>query len=285
MKYLIIILTVLFYSCNASHKAKSNLSNSKLVFFDDFANGSLDRSKWNVETDIHVNGELQEYVDSSATIGFFKGDAFGAVNGALELRPVFVPTFKGKDGGQYNFISGRINTQRKVETTYGKISARIKLTPGDGLWPAWWMLGNGEWPGTGEIDIMENVGDSRWINSAVHGPGYSGDKGPVNRLYFDGNDNITNWHIYAVEWTPDEMHFTCDGKTIFRQSKKDIVFKGKWSYDNPKYLILNFAVGGIYPFNVTGTKEPYYGLPLSTLEKIKKGECRMLVDWVKVEKL
>ncbi|MEO8403524.1 MAG: hypothetical protein ABI480_02975, partial [Chitinophagaceae bacterium] len=120
----------------------------EVVFFDDFSAPTLDRTKWNVRiTGGTVNNEQQAYVDSSATINIVHGAAAeGAGNGALELRPVYSPGFTTKEGKTFDFISGRIDTRAKVEFKYGTASARIKLTDGAGLWPAWWALGQGRWP-------------------------------------------------------------------------------------------------------------------------------------------
>lgn len=261
-------------------------SNSTYVFFDDFSGSKLDTSKWNTEiTGMHFNNELQAYVDSSATISFVKGtEAEGAENGALVIQPRFTPGFVTRDGQKFDFISTRLNTKGKFETAYGTIAARIKLTEGAGLWPAWWMLGNGGWPETGEIDIMEYIGEKDWASAAVHGKGYSGDAGLVNRLYFPANNDVTQWHVYAVDWTPDSLVFKYDDIPMFRVTKPMTQFFGTWAFDNPKYLILNFAVGGIYPYKINGVKEPYYGLPAATFEAIKNNKSKMLVDWVKVTK-
>ena len=247
----------------------------RVVFFDDFSGKTLDRNKWNVEVSgMHVNNELQGYVDSSATIYL--------ENNALVLRPLYSPGFVSKDGQHFDFVSGRINTRGKFDFKYGTAEARIRLSDGQGLWPAWWMLGNGAWPATGEVDIMEYVGEKDWASAAVHGPGYSGDKGPVAKAYFDKGNDVTQWHIYAVDWTPDSLIFKYDGRKMFGISKTYISPMGKWAFDNNKYLILNFAVGGVYPAKVNGIKTPYYGLSASTLEEIKKQQARMWVDWVKV---
>lgn len=256
------------------------------IFFDDFSAGALDTTKWNTEvTGMHVNNELQAYVDSGAVIKFVSGaEAEGAVNGALVLQPHYAPGYTTKDGQKFGFVSGRINTKNKVEFAYGSASARIKLTEGSGLWPAWWMLGNGNWPETGEIDIMEYVGEKDWASAAVHGKGYSGDAGLVNRLYFTTNNDVTDWHIYTVDWAPDSLIFKYDGTLLLRVTKPMTQFFGEWAFDNPKYLILNFAVGGVYPFKINGIKEPYYGLAASTLDSIKKGKSKMLVDWVRITK-
>jgi beta-glucanase (GH16 family) len=247
----------------------------KVIFFDDFTGGRLDRSKWNAETTgMHVNGELQAYVDSNATIYL--------ENNQLVLRPLFASGFKTKDGQQFDFISGRINTKSKFEFKYGTAEARIKMTDGAGLWPAWWMLGNGSWPDSGEVDIMEYVGEKDWTSAAVHGPGYSGETPFVNRLYFDRNKDITHWHIYAVDWTPDSLVFKYDGRPMFRVTRPMASHYGKWAFDSNKFLILNFAVGGVYPAKINGIKNPYYGLPDPTLDQIKNEQAKMWVDWVRV---
>lgn len=261
-------------------------SAGKIVFFDDFTGTKLDRNKWNVEvTGMHVNNELQAYVDSAATLFVVNGKAAeGAKNGALLLRPLASPDFKTKDGQQFNFISSRVNTKGKFDFKYGTAEARIKLTAGAGLWPAWWMLGNGKWPETGEVDIMEYVGEKDWAGAAVHGPGYSGETPFVNRQYFAAGNEATEWHVYAVEWTPEVLNFKYDGKLMFRVTRHMTDNYGKWAFDTNKHLILNYAVGGAYPAKVNGVKSPAFGLPESTAELIRNKEAKMLVDWVKVTK-
>jgi len=255
----------------------SNNAQSQTIFFDDFSGPKLDRNKWNVEiTGTTNNHEQQAYVDSSSTIYID--------NGILVIQPRYVPGFKTPEGKTFDFISGRINTKKKLEFTYGEFSAKIRLTEGAGLWPAWWLLGNGRWPDAGEIDIMEYIGESDWASSAVHGPGYSGETPFVNRLYFPGNNDVTHWHVYAVDWTPDSLIFKYDGIPMFRVTRSMVEHYGKWAYDNPEFLVLNFALGGGYPVKINGVKSPYFGLPASTVDAIKKGRCKLMVDWVKVVK-
>ncbi|HTI07230.1 MAG TPA: glycoside hydrolase family 16 protein [Puia sp.] len=247
----------------------------KVVFFDDFAGTTLDRSKWNAEvTGMHVNGELQAYVDSTATIS--------VENNMLVLHPRYTEGYVTRDGQQFDFISGRINTKSKFDFRYGTAEARIKVSEGAGLWPAWWMLGSGEWPETGELDIMEFIGEKDWVSAAVHGPGYSGETPFVNRLYFSGNNDATQWHVYALDWTPDSLIFKYDGKPMFRVTKIMANHYGKWAFDNNKYLIVNFAVGGVYPAKINGIQHPYYGLSSSALDLIKSNKAKMWVDWVRV---
>jgi len=254
-------------------------SNKKVLFFDDFTSANLDRSKWNVIiTGDHFNDELQAYIDSASTL-FVE-------NGCLVFRPQYSPGFITKDGKRFDFTSARITTQNKFDFAYGTAEAKIKLTKGSGLWPAWWMLGNQIWPATGEIDIMENIGESDWANVAVHGPGYFGETPFVNRQYFNASNDVTNWHVYAVEWSPTEMIFKYDGIVMYKVSKTMINHYGKWVFDEPKHLLLNFAVGGIYPAKINGIKGKgvKYGLPESTAELIKNSKVKMWVDWVKVSR-
>src|ERR1044071_7776859 len=145
------------------------------LFFDDFSTGQLDRSKWNViVTGRSVNNDQQAYIDSADTITVGGGpETAGAENGALIIRPRRRPGFKTPEGRTFDFISGRLESRSKFEFTYGTAAARIKLTAGAGLWPAFWALGTGRWPDTGEMDILENVGDATGTNFALHGPGAS----------------------------------------------------------------------------------------------------------------
>ncbi len=272
--------------CTPVKNSAGSKAAAEVVFFDDFSGTGIDRSKWNVVvTGGTVNNEQQAYVDSAATIYFANGaQAEGAGNGALVLHPRFSAGFTTKEGKKFDFISGRINTRNKVEFTYGTAAARIKMTKGAGLWPAWWLLGNGRWPESGEIDIMEYVGEKDWTGIAVHGPGYSGETPLVNKVYFEKGNDVTEWHVYSVTWTEDSILFFMDDKLIYRATRPMVEHYGKWVFDNPKYLILNFALGGAYPFKTNGVKAPYNGIPESTVNLIKEGKSKMMVDWVRITK-
>ncbi len=279
-----IVLTHVTYAQSTATKKHSNGSSSQTIFFDDFSGSALDRSKWNVRiTGETVNNEQQAYVDSSATIFIAKGNkAAGAKNGALVIQPRFSPGFTTKEGKKFDIISGRIDTRGKVEFTYGTVAARIKMSEGTGFWPAWWILGTGRWPETGEIDIMEFIGQKEWTNAAMHGPGYSGNTPFAKRDSFAAKDPVTNWHIYSVDWRPDSLMFKVDGNEFYRVTRSMVEKYGKWSYDNPKFLILNFALGGGYPGGVNKVKEPYFGLPALSVDLIKQGKSKIWVDWVRV---
>ncbi len=248
----------------------------RTVFFDDFNGRELDRARWNViVTGRTVNNEQQAYVDSP--------DVLTVKDGSLVIRPRFRQGFKTPEGRSFDFISGRIDTRSKVSFTYGNAAARIKLAAGDGLWPAFWALGDGRWPDTGEIDIMENVGDASWTSVALHGPGYFGDTPLVKRSPLVARHDATDWHVYAVDWTRDELVFTVDKRVIYRVTRAMVERHGRWAFDNPKHLILNLALGGDYPAKVNGAGAAQYrGLPDATVRSIQKDEPKILVDWVRV---
>ena len=128
----------------------------KQLFFDDFTGPDLDRSHWNaVVTGRTVNNEQQAYIDSPDVFTFLDGPSEGATNGALAIRPRYREGFTTPQGRRFDFVSGRADSKGKFEFMHGTASARLKLPVGAGLWPAFWILGTGQWPATGEIDVME----------------------------------------------------------------------------------------------------------------------------------
>jgi beta-glucanase (GH16 family) len=267
--------------CMAQQKTKTDT-----VFFEDFNGKTLNRSKWNVEvTGNTVNDEQQAYVDSSSVLYMVHGkNAEGAKNGALVIKAIYHPGYTSKEQKKYDFISGRINTRHKMEFTYGTASARMKMASGAGMWPAFWALGNGKWPDCGEIDMMETVGDSSWISNALHGPNYFGDTPLTYRYIFPAKTDVSQWHIYSVDWTPDKIVFKTDGEITYTVTRAMVEHYGRWAFDDAKFIILNFALGGGYPSGVNKTKTPYNGISQATVDKIKAGQAKVLVDWVLITK-
>lgn len=259
-------------------------ADARLLFYDDFTTGALDPSRWNVRiTGDIVNNEQQAYIDSADTIYVVSAEeAPGADQAALVIHPRYRPGYVSPEGARFDFVSGRIDTATKFDFRYGSAAARIRLPSGAGLWPAFWLLGYGQWPKSGEIDILEYVGEPDWVSAAAHGPGYFGEAGLANKLFFPAGGTATDWHVYSVDWGPDSLVFKVDGSTIQRVTRPMTGFFGPWVFDNNKYIILNFALGGTYPFKTNGFQAPYYGLPESTVERIAADEVRLLIDWVQV---
>ena len=271
MKALAAVVMLVVLAASGQQKPSS----SRAVFTEEFSAPDLDRTRWNViTTGRTVNNEQQAYVDSR--------DVLRVENGALVIQPRFRAGFKTPEGRAFDFISGRIDTRGRFAFTYGTAAARMKLPAGAGLWPAFWALGDGRWPDTGEIDIMENVGDPGWTSVALHGPGYFGNTPLVQRSVLPGRANATAWHVYAVDWQPDSIAFSVDGREIYRVTRAMVEKFGRWSFDSPKHLILNLALGGDYPAGVNKIETPYHGLGESAVKAIQRDEPRVLVDWVRV---
>jgi beta-glucanase (GH16 family) len=181
------------------------------------------------------------------------------------------------------WTSGRIKTQDRQTFQYGRIEARIKMPFGDGLWPAFWGLGedirSAGWPGSGEIDIMESVpeigglGPSR-IRATIHGPGYSGDYGVRNDMAWTNGERVdTAFHIYGAIWSPYMIQFYLDDpKNVFFIATPHELPAGKeWRYGHPFFLILNLAVG---------SDKSWSGATDATTPN----PAEMLVDYVRVYK-
>jgi len=272
MKLLILFVFIFCISSTvmAQHKGDT-------LFYENFNGNTLDRTKWNVVvTGNTSNNEQQAYVDSASVLSL--------INGSLRIKPLYHPGYVSNMQRKYDFLSARINTDKKFEFTYGTASARIKMSSGAGLWPAFWALGQGKWPGCGEIDMMETIGDSSWVSHALHGPGYFGNTPVSYRYYFPKGTDVNQWHIYAVKWTADSLIFSVDGTVTYTVTRAMVEHYGRWAFDNPKYILLNFALGGGYPFGNNKVTTPYYGVPQSSVDKIKAGHAEMQVDWVLVTK-
>jgi beta-glucanase (GH16 family) len=158
-----------------------------------------------------------------------------------------------------SYTSARLLTKDKWSWTYGRIEARIKIPRGQGIWPAFWMLGaniaSAGWPTCGEIDILENIGrEPAIVYGAVHGPGYSGGSG------IGGPYSLTNsaafaddFHLYAVEWSTNQIKWFVDGQQYFMVTPANLPGGTTWVFTRPQFLLLNVAVGGNWPGNPDGT--------------------------------
>ena len=151
----------------------------KLTWQDEFDGAQLDLTKWEyvVGGNGFGNRELEYYTGRAQNLHL--------ENGMLAIQAL-KEDYRGADGVQRGFTSARIQTKGKFAQTYGRFEARIKLPYGQGIWPAFWMMGDvaAGWPANGEIDIMENIGrEPSLVHGTIHGPGYSGDHG-IGRAVF-----------------------------------------------------------------------------------------------------
>ncbi len=220
-----------------------------LVWSDEFnaADGSApDPSKWTFETGGNGFGNQElEYYTSRPQNAVIQ-------NGNLVITAL-KENYTGPDGVTRGYTSARLNTSNKFQQAYGRFEASIKIPYGQGMWPAFWMLGNdistNGWPTCGEIDIMENIGrEPSIVHGTIHGPGYSGANGIGSPFSFPDNRRFADdYHLYAVEWSPNQIKFYVDNNLYATRTPADLPAGTKWVYDHPFFIILNLAVGGGWP--------------------------------------
>lgn len=241
-----------------------------LVWSDEFdgpGRSSPDSTKWSFDTGGGGwgNNEIQSYT-SRLQNAFIDGD------GRLVIRALR-ENYTGSDGVTRNYTSARLITKGKFSQKFGRFEARIKLPFGQGIWPAFWMLGDNidaaGWPNCGEIDIMENIGREPSANhGSLHGPGYSGGS-PLSGIYTlpGGRRFADDFHVFTIDWEPVAIRFYVDGNLYETRTPSDVPAGRRWVFDHPFFILLNVAVGGNWP-----------GSPDSTTVWPQT----MLVDYVKV---
>jgi beta-glucanase (GH16 family) len=227
----------------------------KMVWSDEFngPNGSpVDSSKWVSETGGGGwgNNELEYYTNRLENA--FQQD------GNLVIK-VLQEKYMGPGDASRNYTSARLKTKGKFSQAYGRFEARIKIPRGQGIWPAFWMLGDDidkpGWPDCGEIDIMENIGkEPSLVHGTIHGPGYSGTNSIGAPYELPGDRRFADdFHVFAVEWEPDVIRFYVDDHLYETRTPADLPKGTKWVYDHPFFVLLNVAVGGDWPGNPDGT--------------------------------
>ncbi|MEP7122484.1 MAG: glycoside hydrolase family 16 protein [Byssovorax sp.] len=161
--------------------------------------------------------------------------------------------------GACQYTSARLQTKAKFEQAYGRFEARIQIPRGQGLWPAFWMLGgnieSAPWPSCGEIDIMENIGkEPATVHGSLHGPGYSGGSPLTDKYQLPGGASLADaFHLFAVEWEKDVIRFYLDDTLYETKTTADVPVGKMWVYDHPFFMLLNVAVGGGWPGDPDGT--------------------------------
>jgi beta-glucanase (GH16 family) len=252
-KPLVTVSILLFLLVALSNSARAQ--NYALRWSDEFdgpAGSAPDQTKWNYNTGGGGwgNNELETYTNRTQN-AFLDGDGHLVIKAIKE-------TFTGADGIRREYTSARLLTKGKFSQRYGRFEARIKLPFGQGIWPAFWMLGANidqvGWPMCGEMDIMENIGREPFINhGTLHGPGYSGGSG-LGGIYTlpAGQKFSDDFHIFIIEWEATAVRFYVDGNLYQTKTTADAAGK-QWVFDHPFFILLNVAVGGNFPGNPNDT--------------------------------
>ncbi|MDF2869236.1 MAG: 1,3--beta-D-glucan 3-glucanohydrolase [Anaerocolumna sp.] len=253
---LVLILVVSWLpSMSVPTKAATNWS---LVWSDEFNGSSLSSSNWTAEIGTGSGGwgnnELQYYTNRSQNLSVSGGN--------------LILTAQKESYGGMNYTSARIKTQNLKSFTYGKIEARIKLPSGQGLWPAFWMLGDNitsvGWPKCGEIDIMERVNNNAYVNGTVHWDS----NGQADYGQVSGSLDFSQFHTYSIEWDSSYIRWFVDG-VQFNEFYIQNNAGGTEEFQKSFFILLNLAVGGNWP----GSPNNQTAFP-----------SQMLVDYVRVYK-
>jgi beta-glucanase (GH16 family) len=267
------LLSSLICGCSADHitvQPPPTTAGWTLIWSDEFdgPDGSApDSSKWTYDTGGKGwgNNELECYTNRLQNAQILGGNL---------LITAQQEKITCSDGVSSTYSSARLKTQGLFSQAYGRVEARIKIPAGQGMWPAFWMLGNDitsvGWPKCGEIDIMENIGkEPSAVHGSLHGPSTSGPTSDASAPFSlpAGQRFADDFHLYAVEWEAGVVRFYVDTNLYATFTQAQWPAGGSWVFDHPFFLLLNVAVGGNWP-----------GSPDSTTVFPQQ----MLVDYVRV---
>lgn len=245
LMYICFAAITTFYSCETDDE-QTVARSTNLVLSEEFnTDGAPNPAVWGFDIGTGENGwgnqELQYYTDRPENVTI--------QNGVL-LITAQEESFQGSQ-----YTSARLLTKDLFEQRYGRFEARIRLPFGQGIWPAFWMLGadidENPWPGAGEIDIMEYRGQEPTVLiGSVHGPGYNGGDA-ISKEYILENDRFdTGFHIFGIEWGPDFVNFYVDDVLYNQITPEDVDEEtdgeGVWIFNKPFYILMNLAVGGTF---------------------------------------
>lgn len=238
-----------------------NIASGTLVWSDEFTQQNNSQqpnaTTWAYDTGAGGwgNSELENYCawnSNTAPCNSSSPNAFVDANGYLNI------VAQQPTSGTYT--SARMKTEGLFSFQYGRVEARIQIPEAQGLWPAFWMLGNNittvNWPACGELDVMEHIDGSNpsnkgydWVQSSIHGTNLNGGV-PYTTTGF----NAAAWHTYGMIWTKGQIKFYVDSPSNVYETFNSSTQAGTWPFDNgPQFLLLNLAVGGSWPGNPNGT--------------------------------
>lgn len=271
-------LLCLLAACGTSAPAASSggVTKETLVWSDEFngasATAAPDPKNWTYDTGAGQwgNSELETYCaygSATAPCDAKNPNVYVGTDGYLHILA------RNPANGVYT--SARLKSEGLQSFQYGRIEARIKMPEGQGMWPAFWMLGDdintNPWPACGEIDIMESIGSTPSVNyGSIHGTKFTGTHITTSYTLANGAKFGDAFHTFGIVWSPKLMKFYVDSpENVYATYTPSSLPPGAvWPFDDGKFFfILNVAVGGDWP-----------GYPDKTT--VFPGE--MLVDYVRV---
>jgi beta-glucanase (GH16 family) len=243
-----------------------NIPSGTLVWSDEFANSGIstvlpDGKTWTYDTGYRCcgNNELETYCAAGSTTSpcdSSNPNAYIDTTGILHIV--------GRNPTGSTYTSARMKTQGLFSFMYGRIEARMKLPESQGMWPAFWLLGNNiatlNWPACGELDVMEHIDGSNpppsqggtapgydWIAGSVHG-GTASSEANGSVQYHATNFSAADWHTYGMIWSKQQVQFYVDSPSNVYATFTPSNFPGTWPFDQgPQFIILNLAIGGDWP--------------------------------------
>ena len=239
--YLLLAVSLVLVMGCSTDETQTFIKFKNLTMEDNFdVAGAPDPSIWTYDIGTGFNGwgnnELQYYTDRPENVK--------VENGMLHITA----NRESFEGSAYT--SARLLTKGLFDQRYGRFEARMQLPWGQGIWPAFWLLGadidENPWPNCGEIDIMENRGqEPTLINGTVHGPGYSGGESITKSFELEADRFDTGFHVFGVEWGTNFVRFYVDDMLYNQITPEDVT--GEWVFnDQPFFILINLAVGGDY---------------------------------------
>ena len=259
-------------SAVTSQSFTPNTASGALVWSDEFSNSGTtntlpDSKTWTYDTGFQCCGNNEQETYCAAGSSTAPCDPNNP-NAYIDTTGILHVTARNPSGTAYT--SARLKTQGQFTFMYGRIEARMMLPESQGMWPAFWLLGNNivtlSWPACGELDVMEHIDGNNpppyaggtppgydWIAGSVHG-GTSASEANGTQQYHPTGFSAAAWHTYGMIWSKGQVQYYVDDPTNVYSTFTPANFPGTWPFDQgPQFILLNLAVGGDWPGNVNGT--------------------------------
>jgi len=254
-------------STMASQNITANVASGSIAWSDEFANSTNANAQPNPNTwtyDVGYqccgNDELETYcawASSTSPCNPASPNAYVGTDGYLHI------VAQQPTAGTATYTSARLKSQGLFSFKYGRVEARLQIPESQGMWPAFWLLGNNittiNWPACGELDVMEHIDGANtpfggpgtgaapgydWAQSSIHGTGLNG-----GTPYTTNGFSAAGWHTYGMIWTKGQIQYYVDDPTkVYETFSTTSPGTGTWPFDQgPMFIILNLAVGGDWP--------------------------------------